>query len=208
MTCRRGVNQVIRAAWACLLFGAGMGACAQIIDADPIKGLLPSSVDGGASSTGVATTTGDNSASSASGQGSGASTSTSTGGVGGGSSTASSSSGAGPTCTDGIKNGDETGLDCGGSVCPKCADCTACAGSGDCESGCCTQGICIRQNDGCATELTCADGCQDGQETDVDCGGVECNVPCEIGKGCALDADCISMTCSAEGACAEPPPVP
>jgi hypothetical protein len=197
---RRGVNQVGRAAWACLLFGAGMGACAQIIGADPVEGLLLSSGDSGTSGTGA-------SASSAGGQGSEASTSS---GVGGGSSSASSSGGggAGPTCTDGIKNGDETGQDCGGSVCPKCANCTACAGPGDCESGCCTQGICIKENDGCATELTCADGCQDGQETDVDCGGVECNVPCELGKGCALDADCISMTCSAEGACAEPPPVP
>ncbi|MBV1923687.1 MAG: CUB domain-containing protein [Flavobacteriaceae bacterium] len=26
-----------------------------------------------------------------------------------------------PTCTDGIQNGDETGIDCGGSVCPPCA---------------------------------------------------------------------------------------
>jgi hypothetical protein len=27
---------------------------------------------------------------------------------------------AAPTCTDGIQNGDETGIDCGGSVCPPC----------------------------------------------------------------------------------------
>ena len=25
-----------------------------------------------------------------------------------------------PTCTDGIMNGDETGVDCGGYVCPVC----------------------------------------------------------------------------------------
>ena len=29
-----------------------------------------------------------------------------------------------PTCTDGIMNGDETGVDCGGSVCPACPTCT------------------------------------------------------------------------------------
>ena len=28
--------------------------------------------------------------------------------------------GSGPTCSDGIQNGDETGVDCGGSVCPPC----------------------------------------------------------------------------------------
>ena len=29
-------------------------------------------------------------------------------------------SGGGPTCSDGIQNGDETGVDCGGSTCPAC----------------------------------------------------------------------------------------
>ncbi|MEZ4684942.1 MAG: M43 family zinc metalloprotease [Bacteroidia bacterium] len=28
--------------------------------------------------------------------------------------------GTGPTCSDGIQNGDETGVDCGGSICPPC----------------------------------------------------------------------------------------
>ncbi len=28
-----------------------------------------------------------------------------------------------PTCTDGVQNGDETGIDCGGSTCPPCASC-------------------------------------------------------------------------------------
>ncbi|NJL77416.1 MAG: T9SS type A sorting domain-containing protein [Saprospiraceae bacterium] len=60
-----------------------------------------------------------------------------------------------PTCTDGIQNGNETGVDCGGS-------CSA-----------------------CPVEPTCSDGIQNGQETGVDCGGpnctacptVFCNVP-------------------------------
>ncbi|MEM9888707.1 MAG: fibronectin type III domain-containing protein [Bacteroidota bacterium] len=46
-----------------------------------------------------------------------------------------------PTCNDGIQNGDETGLDCGGS-CPPCQ-----------------------------AEPTCDDGIQNGDETGVDCGG-------------------------------------
>ncbi len=47
-----------------------------------------------------------------------------------------------PTCTDGIQNGDETGVDCGGS-CPNA----------------------------CSTGPTCNDGVQNGDETGVDCGG-------------------------------------
>jgi hypothetical protein len=31
--------------------------------------------------------------------------------------------GNGPTCADGIQNGDETGVDCGGEFCPPCNDC-------------------------------------------------------------------------------------
>ncbi len=49
--------------------------------------------------------------------------------------------GSTPTCNDGIKNGDETGVDCGGS-CPACP-----------------------------TTPTCNDGIQNGTETGVDCGG-------------------------------------
>ncbi len=38
---------------------------------------------------------------------------------------ASCSGGGGPTCSDGVQNGDETGVDCGGSSCPACpTNCT------------------------------------------------------------------------------------
>ncbi len=46
-----------------------------------------------------------------------------------------------PTCTDGIQNGDETGIDCGGSCDP------------------------------CQVDPTCTDGIQNGDETGIDCGG-------------------------------------
>ncbi|WP_161635284.1 GEVED domain-containing protein [Aquimarina macrocephali] len=46
-----------------------------------------------------------------------------------------------PTCNDGIQNGDETGVDCGGSCTP------------------------------CQVTPTCSDGIQNGDETGVDCGG-------------------------------------
>jgi subtilisin family serine protease len=40
---------------------------------------------------------------------------------------AAGAGGGGPTCSDGIQNGDETGVDCGGSSCPSCP--TACNGT-------------------------------------------------------------------------------
>lgn len=59
--------------------------------------------------------------------------------------------GGGPTCDDGIQNGDETGVDCGGSCEP------------------------------CVATPTCDDGIQNGDETGVDCGGscAPCVVTCE-----------------------------
>ena len=49
------------------------------------------------------------------------------------------------TCNDGIQNGNETGIDCGGTTCPACP-----------------------------IEPTCSDGIQNGNETGVDCGGSDC----------------------------------
>ncbi len=58
-----------------------------------------------------------------------------------------------PTCTDGVQNGNETGVDCGG-------DCDPCDTPPD---------------------PTCDDGIQNGNETGVDCGG-DC-APCDNGGG-------------------------
>ncbi len=74
-----------------------------------------------------------------------------------------------PTCSDGSQNGDETGIDCGGS-CPACSnppDTCNLNGSQDngetgvdCGGGGC--GACVS---------TCTDGVQNGDETGVDTGG-------------------------------------
>ncbi len=40
----------------------------------------------------------------------------------------------------------------------------------------------------------CADGEQNGAETDVDCGGGTCG-PCANDKGCETDADCVGLKC-------------
>jgi hypothetical protein len=47
-----------------------------------------------------------------------------------------------PTCTDGVRNGTETDVDCGGSVCAACAPGQTCSAPGDCQSASCSQGRC------------------------------------------------------------------
>ncbi len=46
------------------------------------------------------------------------------------------------TCTDGIKNGSETDVDCGGGVCPKCKDGNTCVVATDCTTNTCSAGVC------------------------------------------------------------------
>jgi hypothetical protein len=47
-----------------------------------------------------------------------------------------------PSCTDDIKNGQETDVDCGGFFCSPCADYKDCSISFDCQSSICNQGTC------------------------------------------------------------------
>ncbi|MEL6862827.1 MAG: discoidin domain-containing protein, partial [Bacteroidota bacterium] len=82
-----------------------------------------------------------------------------------------------PTCSDGIQNGNETGVDCGGPDCPACSGAT------------CSDGIQNGNETGvdcggpdCPACPTCSDGIQNGNETGVDCGGPDCS-PC--GTGCS-----------------------
>lgn len=51
--------------------------------------------------------------------------------------------GGGVTCTDGIKNGNETDVDCGGSCPNKCAVGKACAANGDCQTNACCPNVCV-----------------------------------------------------------------
>ncbi len=70
------------------------------------------------------------------------------------------------------------------------ANCGACGAR--CSSGLCVAGTCA--------VIGCADGIQDGQETDVDCGGPSCS-QCGNGRHCGVGADCQSGVCSG-GVCA------
>jgi hypothetical protein len=83
--------------------------------------------------------------------------------------------GSGPTCTDGVQNGNETGVDCGGSCPNACPTCTDGIQNGN------ETGIDCGGPD-CPACPTCSDGIQNGNETGVDCGGPDC-APCNTG-GC------------------------
>ena len=47
-----------------------------------------------------------------------------------------------PTCKDGIRNQDETDIDCGGSTCAPCASGDSCTNDSDCASDACDAGVC------------------------------------------------------------------
>src|SRR5215207_1716394 len=70
-----------------------------------------------------------------------------------------------PQCTDLIRNGEETDIDCGGT-CGPCNVGDRCNTTSDCDQSTCDDGRCA--------PLPCANGVKDGQETDVDCGGDTC----------------------------------
>lgn len=91
-------------------------------------------------------------------------------------------------CTNGVRDGDETDVDCGGAGCAPCADGKACESGGDCASGACDSA-----SKTCSAPA-CDDGTKNGDETDTDCGGPQC-APCGNGRACAVDSDCASGFC-------------
>jgi hypothetical protein len=92
------------------------------------------------------------------------------------------------SCSDGRRNGDETGVDCGGPTCTaRCPDLGRCSISSDCASRVCIGGTCIAP--------ACTDGVRNGDETGADCGGPTCS-GCGLGQGCASEDDCATGTCS------------
>jgi cysteine-rich repeat protein len=128
------------------------------------------------------------------------------GGAGQGGNAGGAGQGGNGSCTDGVQNGAETDVDCGGGTCPGCTLGQPCDVAGDCASGACTSGI-------CAAIASCGDGilqagetCDDGNTDDTDaclstciaatCGdgfvhaGVEA---CDDSN--TADGDCCSSAC-------------
>ncbi|CAK9085396.1 Uncharacterized protein SCF082_LOCUS40458 [Durusdinium trenchii] len=130
------------------------------------------------------------------------------------------------SCSNGVQDGDETGVDCGGKVCQKrcpigvacqCqSDCITQRCSSNCASGTCDPGTCqpvfpVNASLDPETQLAfthiyleCDDGEQSVHETDIDCGGslcMEIGRPCSDGMRCEVDTDCASTHCF-RGVCA------
>jgi hypothetical protein len=95
-----------------------------------------------------------------------------------------------PAPDDGVKNGDETDVDCGGAKAPKCVDGKACTARNDCVNDVCSGGKC--------QPAICTDMAKNGTETDVDCGGASCPRCADL-KGCKVADDCKSGVCKDAG---------
>lgn len=94
-----------------------------------------------------------------------------------------------PQCSDAVKNGTETDVDCGGPLCAACPVGFGCGANQDCKSQVCEGGKCVAP--------TCMDNVQNGQETYIDCGGPDC-LPCKPGAPCNAGIDCLSKICLAK----------
>ncbi len=86
----------------------------------------------------------------------------------------STDAGAGPDCTNGTRDGDEIGVDCGGSCGTGCTGAT-CTTDAECASAKCNAGSCAAKA---------------GKPCGVGVGG-----QCADGQSCELDADCTSGLC-------------
>ena len=75
-----------------------------------------------------------------------------------------------PTCSDKLKNGAETDIDCGGGTCPKCGTAKACKACTDCSNGYCGAGKCTAAASCAAIKKACT-GATDGTYALVGTGG-------------------------------------
>ncbi len=89
---------------------------------------------------------------------------------------------AGDACTEG-----------GGAVCDGNGNCVGCLQ----DANCTTPQVCDTTTNACV-DPTCTDVKLDGDETDVDCGGLVCD-PCIDGKLCLVAGDCESGVCADNG---------
>ncbi|MDP4012134.1 MAG: hypothetical protein Q8R00_00815 [Candidatus Nanoarchaeia archaeon] len=112
------------------------------------------------------------------------------------------------SCTDGVMNGYESDVDCGGPSCNACALSKTCNTDSDCITGkMCLPSTSIFTFFGinfpitkniCSLPLHCSDNALDGDESDVDCGGScsPCPNPNYPGTdSCWTNSDCASNYC-------------
>lgn len=96
------------------------------------------------------------------------------------------------SCTDGVMNGLESDVDCGGKLCSRCELDRGCIIDSDCGTGYCDPARKV-----CAIAPLCADKQLSEGETDIDCGG-PCD-RCGDGKTCQEHGDCVKgLSCHPE----------
>lgn len=95
------------------------------------------------------------------------------------------------SCKNGIADGDETQIDCGGS----CEPCVTCSETEPCpDAQTCVDGVCHSECEGSSCDPTCDDKILNGDESDVDCGG-SCPEKCITGQSCNSPEDCVDGVC-------------
>ena len=98
------------------------------------------------------------------------------------------------SCDNGLHDGDETDVDCGGPSCPPCYDGSTCQSDADCADSLCVEGLCGADDPGGCPHGTISD-CHDGC-TDFDLLG---------DGGCDEPLNCAALNYD-EGDCVAPPP--
>jgi len=102
------------------------------------------------------------------------------------------------SCSDGIKNGQESAIDCGGSLCQTCDVGSRCIADSDCSSKNCNTYTCAAPS--------CTNNKKDGFETSLNCGGSDC-VACDLEQACLTNSDCSSNYCDQDKSCAIDPSI-
>ncbi|RAL20323.1 hypothetical protein DL240_17225 [Lujinxingia litoralis] len=105
-----------------------------------------------------------------------------------------------PGCDDGVQNGDESDVDCGGTECGACEPGESCVFSDDCATGYCTGGVCVDEsceNVSCGDEEACYRGvCYlSCEESDA------CDPSSRCYQGACIPTDCSEVVCRAGEAC-------
>ncbi|MRG97279.1 hypothetical protein [Polyangium spumosum] len=101
------------------------------------------------------------------------------------------------SCKDGVKNNNESDIDCGGNTCAPCNVDKVCNGPLDC-----MEAACDTATKTCAAP-TCFDSSLNGNETFPDYGGPDCPPNFVTGAACKGPSDCLHGVC--QGAkCAAP----
>lgn len=103
-----------------------------------------------------------------------------------------------PTCADGIKNGTETDVDCGGGTCPACANGKTCNVDSDCQSGFCNNGVCAPPCPKPASDSTFYASCFNISESCTDGVGT-LHATCKMQDQTPVSASITVNSCASQG---------